>query len=253
MQKDAPTSQDVLPDTDADSVVIPIAPDIRKFSKSSSASTSSNSPVISVDKRKTNNKWDKKHSCKFCKKLVTKMSSHLQRCHNNETEVAKVLTMHKWSQGRRRAWLRLLNEGDYQHNYGALESGVGTLIPKYRSKNKTVEDMVVCSHCKGLYKKSLLYLHVERCCMRNSTVKRGRGTSARDGKLLMPMPNHISEAFHHKIIQKMRQDDISRLVQNDSLIILYGERIFYRKDVEEHTGNQVSSRCRELSRLLQCF
>ena len=220
-----------------------------------SASSSSLDPVtvISVDKRKTNNKWDKKHSCKYCTNLVTKMSSHLQRCHSDETEVAQVLAMRKGSQERRRAWLKMLNEGDYKHNYAALENGVGTLIPKYRSKNKTVEDVVICSHCNGLYKTTLLYLHVKRCAMRNSTMKRERGTPASDDKLLMPMPNHIAGEFYKQIIQPMRQEDISRLVQNDSLIILYGERMFYRKDIEEHTSNQVSSRLREIGRLLQCL
>jgi len=51
----------------------------------------------------------------------------------------------------------------------------------------------------------------------------------------------------------MRQDDISRLVQNDCLVVLYGEMMFYRKELEEHTSNQVSSRLRELARLLQCL
>lgn len=89
--------------------------------------------------------------------------------------------------------------------------------------------------------------------MKVNIKRTGRGAPARDGKLLMPIPKHILENFYHKIIQSMRQDDISRLVQNDCLIVLYGERMFYRKDLKEHTSNQVSSRLRELARLLQCL
>ena len=62
-----------------------------------------------------------------------------------------------------------------------------------------------------------------------------------------------AHAFYEKIILRMKRDDIFRLIQNDSLIILYGERSFYKKDLEEHTHNIVSCRMRELGRLLQCL
>ena len=62
----------------------------------------------------------------------------------------------KGSKERRVAWRKLLNEGDYYHNYEVLESGKEKLIPKYRGRNKTVDDFFVCVHCKDLYNKSLL-------------------------------------------------------------------------------------------------
>ena len=40
-------------------------------------------------------KWDKKHCCKFCNKMVLKMSKHLGKVHSNIPEVAKVLAMTK--------------------------------------------------------------------------------------------------------------------------------------------------------------
>ena len=179
------------------------------------------------------------------------MSSHLQRVHKEEKDVALVLLMTKGSIERRQAWAKLLNEGDYNYNYNALENNSGVLIPKYRSKGLNIEGSVVCSHCKGLFKKSLLYLHVKRCFNRDATLKRGKGNHVREGKLLMPMPQNISESFYQKVIGKMRQDDITRLIQNDSLLVQFGERMFYRKDMDEHTPNQVSSRLRELGRLLK--
>ena len=40
----------------------------------------------------------KKHCCKFCDKLVNKMSAHAQNVHAKEAEVAKILAMEKKKQ-----------------------------------------------------------------------------------------------------------------------------------------------------------
>ena len=94
-------SQDIVPNSDdtSDSYVFPVL----------SNSLIRPEPVLSIQKRTSNNKWDKKHCCKFCQKLVTKMSSHLQRVHKEEVEVAHVLVMTKGSIERRQAWTKLLN------------------------------------------------------------------------------------------------------------------------------------------------
>ena len=89
--------------------------------------------------------------------------------------------------------------------------------------------------------------------MRNDCAESKKGHPVKDGKLSMPVPKNVSHAFYEKIILRMKKDDIFRLIQNDSLIIWYGERSFYRKDLEEHTHNIVSCRMRELGRLLQCL
>ena len=107
-------------------------------------------------------KWDKQHACKYCGKLIIKMSDHLQRVHGTEFEVVRVLATEKGSLCRRRAWSQLLKEGDYEHNFKVLQNEEGGYIPKYRSKKqRAVEDFVPCHICKGSYKRSLLYLHVQ--------------------------------------------------------------------------------------------
>ena len=49
----------------------------------------------------------------------------------------------------------------------------------------------------------------------------------------------------------MNKDDIYRCIVSDSIILAFGERMYSRKDVDEHTPNQVSSRLHELGRLLK--
>jgi len=183
------------------------------------------------------------------------MSTHLTLCHSEEFEVAYVITLKKGSRERRQAWAELLHQGDYNHNFDVLESGRGKVIPKYRSKSndQNVEHLIVCSYCKALYNKYLLYQHNKTCFMRNKSEHSSKGQPVKEGRLAMPIPKHLSQVFYEKIILRMKKDYIFRLIQNDSLIILFGERAFYSKDLEEHTPNTISCRLRELGRLLQCL
>ncbi|KAK7464627.1 hypothetical protein BaRGS_00037827, partial [Batillaria attramentaria] len=75
----------------------------------------------------------KKHCCKFCEKLVTKISKHAQNVHGSEAEVARILSMEKNTKERREAWVQLTTDGDYSHNYKVLKDKRGVLIPKYRT------------------------------------------------------------------------------------------------------------------------
>ena len=61
--------------------------------------------------------------------MVGKMSTHLTRVHAHEAEVAAVLRLPKRSKKRRNGFVRLLNEGDYKHNYDVLQGQSGAVIP----------------------------------------------------------------------------------------------------------------------------
>ena len=209
-------------------------------------------PKVTIAKRgNKNNVWDKKHSCMYCQKFVNKMSTHLQRVHKDEIAVARVLAMTKGSPERKLGWSELLNQGDYEHNYQVLESGTGQLIPKYRTKKRSVEDCVMCPHCKGLYGKSLLYLHSKTCKNHVQSETKCRGQVVRQGTMLMPVPKNVSERFFHQVISRMKKDDVTKRILNDSLIIRFGERKLYATDIDEHTRGHISSRIRELGRLLK--
>ena len=118
---------------------------------------------------------------------------------------------------------KILNEGDYNNNYEVLESKKDNLIPKYRTRNSSVENLVVCAHCKGLYNRYLLYQLNKKCFMRGDTENSQKKQPVRNCKLAMPVPKNVSKSFYEKIILKMKKDDVFRLIQNDSLILLYGE------------------------------
>ena len=88
-------------DSDHQSIILP----------SVCAKVSSSTEGVSVAHRAGKNKWDKKHSCKYCQKLVNKMSTYLQRVHANEPEVEAAMKLTKNSKERREAFVCLLQMG----------------------------------------------------------------------------------------------------------------------------------------------
>lgn len=208
--------------------------------------------ALSRDNRKKY-RWDKQHNCKFCHKMVLKMSTHLIDCHYDKKEVKNILEMTKGSKERRRAFIALQNQGDFRYNMEVLRSGKGTVIPKYRTRSKKIENLLACRYCKGLYQKRVLFLHSKNCSMKPTDEPFRKGDALRQGRLLLPVPSTIDEDFYRQVITRMRDDDIKHIVKTDPLILEYGRRLFYRRDLEEHTANQISSKMRELARLLQNF
>jgi hypothetical protein len=200
-------------------------------------------------------KGSKKHCCKFCDKLNSKMSTHLTRCHSEEPEVAQILKMRKGEPDRRMAFIKLQDDGDFQHNYRVLRDKKGPehLIPKYRKATGTRQesDYRACPHCKAIYLKTLLSKHERRCRQKADGKRMKRGQCALLGSMLFPVPHGTTPAFFEKVISKLRDDEISRLIQNDSLMLRYGERLFSRRDIEEHSYGQINGRLRELGRLCQ--
>ena len=55
--------------------------------------------------------------CLFCKKKCTsKISSHYENIHFHEERVVHILLLPPGSSERRKEWLRLQHEGNFQHN-----------------------------------------------------------------------------------------------------------------------------------------
>ena len=85
----------------------------------------------------------------------------------------------------------------------------------------------------------------------DSNAPRNPRSIRKEGELLLPVPCDVSRGFYSNVLSRMNKDDIYRCIVSDSIILAFGERMYSRKDVDEHTPNQVSSRLRELGRLLK--
>ena len=58
---------------------------------------------------------------------------------------------------------------------------------------------------------------------------------------MMPVGQGKFSALFQDVLARMRDDSVSRIVKGDSLIIMFGERMFGRRDIEEHTRGHISS------------
>ena len=211
-------------------------------------STSDRSKKVTVSRRQSKNKWDKRHACKYCHKERTQMNVHLQQKHANEAEVARAMAMPKKSKERRQAFIQILNEGDFSHNFEVLKNQNGKLIQKYRSEKREATEYLACIFCKAMYAKNLLAVHTKKCKQRpDGHAPLKRGESSAKGRMMLPLPEDVCSSFFVNVIHKMKDDDIAKLVKNDSLILQYGKRLFYRRDAEEHSPGQISCRLRELA------
>lgn len=185
----------------------------------------------------------------FCEKLYPNIARHLSNKHSAEHEVAKILVLPKKSKLRRKAWEELVNRGDFSHNYHVIDKGYGMVIPKYRSKkgNENVRSLIPCQSCRGFYKKSDLWKLQKRCCGQKSTVLQSKPVQA--GKLLMPH-KHTTEKFFEKVMVIMKDDEIKRTVESDSMILRYGNNMFESSGHEVQNHTYISCKMREIGRLL---
>lgn len=200
-----------------------------------------------------NKKKQKMQCCVYCEKLIIKVPRHMEKKHENEIEVAKILVMPKRSKERKNAWMTLVSKGNYSHNCNVLREGKGTVIPKYRPRSEdmvlyTKDEYLPCQFCLAFIRRSDLWKH-QRSCPCQESSKQPIGQAAVNGRLLVPCSFQASEGLK-QIIFKMIDDKITTLVKADELIIKFGERCFEKLGHHQHQQNYISQRMRELGRLL---
>jgi hypothetical protein len=160
--------------------------------------------------------------------------------------------LEKGSKIRRQKCIALQNEGDFIHNYSVLEKRSGCIIPKYRTKGSCADDYLACHLCKGLYQRKLISVHEKNCSLNpKKSAPAKKGQAAKLGREMLPIPLDVSSSFYQRVLSSQRDDEVSQLIRHDSLLLEYGQRLYGRRDAEEHTAGQVSCRMRELGRLVK--
>lgn len=194
----------------------------------------------------SNRVYDKKYYCMFCDNTYSKLPRHLVSQHQNEKEVIAYIQA-KDAATKRKLLTRIRNLGSHQHNESVIRSGKGKLSVKYRPcKQKTEEDYAVCEHCFGYFSKRKLWQHVKSCELRVGKVEKHTRHIAK-GKILMPSKSGCSEALH-EILSVMVNDDVSRVVRSDRVILALGEKMLYKQGKQKKA--YLRNTLRELGRLL---
>ncbi|XP_039623367.1 uncharacterized protein si:dkey-117m1.4 isoform X2 [Polypterus senegalus] len=195
----------------------------------------------------------KKHYCMFCEKGFKKIARHLEQMHSNEPEVAKAVSHKKGSKERAILLQELRNKGDFSHNAAVLEKGVGQLITQRQPvKQLAPEDYLPCQYCLALYMKNDLWRHQKRCSLKTKRNNIGRGGRIQaEAALLLPAPvSSVGEGVQ-KLLGKMPQDKITLEVQNDPLILRFGDRLFLQagNPIEKQRVSDICAKMRELAKL----
>ena len=196
--------------------------------------------------------------CLFCQKPYKKITRHLEQVHGEEPQVRVIVEMDVKSQKieRRVAWEQLRNLGNFQHNHRVYQSMGPTdqLVSKRKSTDLTSPDsssmLRACPWCKAFLHKDWLHKHRRNCHMapaENTTHAEYRAQS----RALLPV--HASEldpAFVQRVLSTLSDDEVGRLVRSEPLILRFGYNKFKKTEREEHIGNVISSKMREIARLV---
>jgi hypothetical protein len=228
-------------------------PETKSGKSSELFSMNSNEKLPSVEKMPCTNKykWNKKNYCKFCGKAIVKIPRHLLKAHTDQKEVQILAAMEKDDRKRKTIMEKLRNEGNFLHNKTVIENGEGTLMPQRRpsSNVQSVSHYLPCYHCKGYFRKKILWQHEKRCILNNEVTSHGRRVIVRSQMMIDGIDNSLDGPFVVKVVHGMMADAITKACRNDDLIMRFGKSL-HTKVHRAHSINYIRQRMRQLGRLL---
>ncbi|KAL1448330.1 hypothetical protein WDU94_015616 [Cyamophila willieti] len=186
----------------------------------------------SADKTSPNKKRIRqKQYCKYCNKQFAQLPRHLQT-HKEHSETAKLPF---YSPKRKRLILeKIRKEGAYLQN----SSSDGKQIISSRVHLNSSKELRTCKFCKGSFSKKWIAHHKYRCNLKAPNQIRHR-------------PNYEPDKLLNEyVLKNMNQDVVYEVIIKDDLILKFGSRVLYRNTKDTDAFHNVSSKMRELGRLM---
>ncbi|XP_034565550.1 uncharacterized protein LOC117831136 isoform X1 [Notolabrus celidotus] len=206
------------------------------------------SPVLK--KADGSRSYDKKHFCFYCRKFVQKMSRHLWRKHQDETDVAKAFSLPKNSKERKLQLDYIRNKGNFEHNSDVLETQKGKLIPWKQPREKSEgQKFAHCVYCYGLFSRRAMWRHFQVCRFKPESTKPGKTRVQALCAFAEPAPPGFNDAYW-KFLSVMNQDKITVAIKEDRCILEYGYRLFKKNEKTVSQHQYIRQKLRELGRLL---
>ncbi|KAK0076137.1 hypothetical protein PV325_005823 [Microctonus aethiopoides] len=193
-------------------------------------------------------KSSKRYMCPFCKTLQTKFQRHLVNKHENEKDVKEFMAYKPSHPNRRSIIAKLRKEGNFLHNTKP-EFNTGILIvtrQRQKKSKNTVEDYVCCNGCKGFYARSTIRIHYKKC--NKSYTKNARNILSSGRRLSGYIHMCACTILRRNIFPVLRDDDVSRCIRYDELIIQFGNKL-----CDKYTLNHQHDMIRAQLRLLGRF
>lgn len=191
----------------------------------------------------------KKHFCMFCQKLQTKFARHLQLVHKNEGAVKKFNCLPKNDKLRKQLIDEIRKKGDFMFNTDKQFNKAILIVPRQRQKNSKNQaaDFVCCKFCCGFYPKNTLRSHVKNCP--GSSHKKGTRDLLKNGRAKTGFVHHSAvDVLREKVLPVLNDDEISRNLLYDELIILYANEQCFRHNEIQY--DMIRANIRLLSRLV---
>ncbi|XP_077260680.1 uncharacterized protein LOC143896600 isoform X2 [Temnothorax americanus] len=199
--------------------------------------------IVSKSEKKGANK---KYFCMYCKKLQTKFARHLETVHKNEKEVKKFILLPKGNLERKAIIDSIRKENNFIYNTSSQFNTGDLIVSRRPSKaNKPATDFTCCPKCKGYFTKNNVRHHFQICNQRSigkKVLMLGRKVQAR-------IHSKASDVLRKVIFPILREDDVSRVIRYDELVILHANKLC-RKFRNQRHHDMIRAELRLLGRFL---
>lgn len=196
---------------------------------------------------------NKKNCCFYCHKMQSKIARHLATVHRNESEVKKFLDLHPNNLERKKIIETIRRNGNFFYNTNNNVNDGKLIVVRRPQKNKQkdAKDYTACAKCKGFFfVKSSIRCHFQQCAGYNS--KQTRSVLVM-GRAIIGRINPIAEETLRKVVfPALREDEITRIIRYDELIIMFGNRLC-RKYRKQYQYKLIRSHLRYLGRFLKAM
>ncbi|CAG9824676.1 unnamed protein product, partial [Phaedon cochleariae] len=201
-------------------------------------------PVVSEVEKQTKAKYStKQHYCYFCNTLQTKLARHLERKHAQEVEVQKALVFPKGCIRRRSLLAEIQKKGDFI--YSSSHEPISVRRCQTKSNNS---EKIPCPFCKGFYSKKNLHNHVRLSCKSEEVKKQNVQTLSR--AVLPKLHRKASDALRNKIFPPMRDDEVTKAIAYDELVIVYANLLASKYSSSDHHHKMIRNKLRHIGRIL---
>ncbi|KAK9889966.1 hypothetical protein WA026_008775 [Henosepilachna vigintioctopunctata] len=190
----------------------------------------------------SSNHTTKKHFCIFCKTKQTKLARHFLNKHKDEADVVLFANLPVKNEERLSIISKLRKQGDavYNSNQNYNKGDIIVVRRPQLKKNRNGEHYLPCSKCSAMYSILSLRAHHSKCSKMKNKFQRNVTVASRVKTFINLKANSI---MRNKILPHMRVDTIGKLVRNEELIILFGNRLT-QKYRSPHLYKMIRSRLR---------
>ena len=172
--------------------------------------------------------------------MCSKLTNHIKNRHKTEDSVKEILKMDR--KNRNKGFMKLKRLGTKEHNkIEALKEN-----PEYQGERKTKGNIVQCSVCTAFLSRRFFSRHRRKCSETFDT-------------LAVPLPMvdnkfakslNVTEDFSSKVLEKIRHDEIGKLVRSEEMIIFLGLKQYNENKHKKSKIDAVRKSARGEMRLL---